>query len=88
MVDSLIIILMIACLVLFVLSRHQLGKTKKSMTAPNYAEELYNRVSKAHGAGKTKEEIIAMMKKDYGLDEEEAEYIYHRTPDIQKEDKS
>ena len=29
-----------------------------------------------------------MMKKDYGLDEDEAEYIYHRTPDIQKEDKS
>ncbi|CAM2915831.1 hypothetical protein [Salinicoccus roseus] len=88
MIDFLVIILMVIALVLFVLSRYQLGRTTKSMAAHNYAQELYNRVSKAHGAGKTKEEIIAMMKKDYGLDEDEAEYIYHRTPDIQKEDKS
>ncbi|MFA7745413.1 hypothetical protein [Salinicoccus roseus] len=88
MIDFLVIILMVIALVLFVLSRHQLDRTKKSMSEHNYIEELYSRVSKAHGAGKTKEEIIAMMKKDYGLDEDEAEYIYHRTPDIQKEDKS
>ena len=54
MIDFLIIILMAMALVLFVLSRYQLGRTTKSMVAHNYAQELYNLVSKAHGQGRRK----------------------------------
>lgn len=84
--EVLAVLLMIGTLLLFVLSRLQLNRTKKSMTAHNYAEELYHRVLKDSRMGKTREEIIEVMKKDYGLDQHEAEYIYQRTEGIRKGD--
>ncbi|WP_342388266.1 hypothetical protein [Salinicoccus bachuensis] len=85
MYDVLVVLLMIVALLLFTLSRLQLNRTRKSMTAENYAEELHHRVLKDRRAGKTRGEIIEVLKKDYGLDQHEAEYIYHRTAGTRKE---
>ncbi|WP_031546970.1 hypothetical protein [Salinicoccus luteus] len=84
MYDILIVLLMLVALLLFVWSRLQLNRTKKSMTSHNYAEEIYHQVSKDRRAGKTRGEVIEVLKKNYGLDQHEAEYIYRRTADERK----
>ncbi|GAB3067804.1 hypothetical protein ACFOU0_00845 [Salinicoccus sesuvii] len=76
--DVFIILLMLVTFVLFIYSRRMLVQTRIRIDDRNRMKEMHYGILKYIEEGKSKEEIIILLMKDYGLERPEADYMYSR----------